>query len=114
MLAVVCLLAGAIYRIGWHIPTVDGGICSQYLKQQPTAPAIFETKSPCFDTGIDLLEGRRYQVEATANGWTDDGDPADLGGLPILTQRQAEVPRRDPRAPAHHVAVVRSGRRDRP
>ncbi|HSA79631.1 MAG TPA: DUF2235 domain-containing protein [Geminicoccaceae bacterium] len=92
--AVACLLLGAIYRVALHIPAVDGGICSQYLQRPPIPAAVgsepvtlsFETSAACKDTRIDLLAGRRYQVEATAQGWEDAGHPADLGGLPILTR----------------------------
>jgi uncharacterized protein (DUF2235 family) len=94
LLGVGCILAGAIYRTGWHMPAVDGGICARSLPSLPSAPARpnervtipFQTIKPCVDAGIELLADRRYQVDIEAQGWNDDGYPAGIEGLAGLAR----------------------------
>lgn len=91
--AVVLVLAGAVYRVAFHLPVVSDGLCRQWLAtsadlQATKGPAngsgvSFDPKQPCVDTGTDLLAGHRYHIEVAADGWKDasyDAAPQGLSG----------------------------------
>lgn len=111
--AVVFVLAGAVYRVAFHLPAVSDGICGQWLqatadlqaaKGAGGAGVAFDPAQPCVDTGADLQAGRRYRIEVAADGWKDasyDAAPQGLSGYghyldPVLV---AAIPAR------RHVAL---------
>jgi hypothetical protein len=119
------LFFGVGYRLLIHEPFVEGGVCALAEagtpKMQPasgTEPAAatvggrFQTSDPCFDTGIDLIAGKRYEVVLTGDttwdatfrqsrlwtdtfcrkdnsgsSWKDAGHPATFKGLSCIWAR---------------------------
>ncbi len=58
-----------------------GGACAEGENQNLFGtPITFEPDNPCFDTGLDLVEGQQYDIAFRVKDWYDDDILADVSG----------------------------------
>ena len=97
LLLSLLVVAGVIYRLAVHIPTVGDGVCQKWSiepsKSRPNddasgtkfgQPFPFDTATPCLDTGLKLYAGEKYTIRVRIVedvGWHDASFRAGLRGL---------------------------------
>ena len=81
VLVFLFLVAALCSRTFFTLYDAAGRVCDAGDKTNELGEVIaFDPKSACFNTGLKLTAGERYEIKFTVHDWMDKDIPADVKG----------------------------------